>query len=240
MTQMPGERKHEVVYQRLLGEIQNVLQPHDPLPSERELTSRYEVSRATIREAMRRLEEEGWVYRQQGSGTYVADPATIAKSLALTSFTEDMQARRLTPGSKLLSWQRVPASAEVARDLGLSPGTPVVHLERLRLADGSPMCVEQVWIVASVLDGVDEARFGGSLYETLAARGASPHHADQVIGATVTDPEQSALLGVPPFSPALRVTRVTFDASGRAVERGESVYRADRYHYRITVTRRAT
>ncbi|MDG6103425.1 GntR family transcriptional regulator [Dactylosporangium aurantiacum] len=238
MTSTQGERKHEIVYQRLLTEIQQVLQPHDPLPSERELTARYQMSRATVREAMRRLEEEGWVYRQQGSGTYVADPATISKSLALTSFSEDMRARRLTPGSKLLSWQRIPATAEVARDLGLSPGTPVVYVERLRLADGSPMCVEQVWILATVVGDVEESRLGGSLYETLTERGAAPHHADQIIAATVTDPDQSALLGVPPFSPALHVTRVTFDAAGRAVERGESVYRADRYSYRITVTRR--
>ncbi|MDI1463454.1 GntR family transcriptional regulator [Catellatospora sp. KI3] len=238
MSQGPAERKHEVVYQQLLHDIQHVHRPHDPLPSERELTSRYEVSRATVREAMRRLEEEGWVYRQQGSGTYVSDPATISKNLALTSFTEDMRARRLTPGSKLLSYTRVPASADVARDLNLSPGAPVIHIERLRLADGSPMCVEQVWVRADILRDADETAVTGSLYETLAALGAEPHHADQVIAATVVEPRQADLLGVAAFSPALRVTRITFDAAGRAVERGESVYRADRYSYRVTVTRR--
>lgn len=233
-----GLRKHELLYRRLLEQIRAELSPHDALPSERELTSRHQVSRATVRQALQRLEEEGWVYRLQGAGTYVADPATISKSLALTSFSEDMRARKLAPGSKLLGLRRVTADVAVARDLRLSPGAEVVHIRRLRLADGEPMCLEQVWLRGDLLPGAHEQLAAGSLYDALAARGVEVHHADQVIGATVVDTEQAGLLGVAPYSPAIRVTRVTFDDADRALESAESIYRADRYDFRITVNRR--
>ncbi|MEV1132195.1 GntR family transcriptional regulator [Agromyces sp. NPDC049794] len=230
--------KHEALYAALRAEIGQALRPHDPLPSERELVARFGVSRATVRQAVGRLEEEGLVYRAQGSGTFVADPATISKNLALTSFSEDMRLRRLTPDSRLLDLTVTSAPVAVARDLAVSPGAEVVHVRRLRLADGLPMCLEEVWLPAERIGDLDAAVVAGSLYEVLAERGLRPHHADQVIAATVVDADQARLLGVAAFSPALRVDRITYDESGTAVERAESLYRADRYDFRITVTRR--
>ncbi|MGN9811582.1 GntR family transcriptional regulator [Micromonospora sp. BQ11] len=230
--------KHEALYVALRTEIGQALRPHDPLPSERELVARFGVSRATVRQAVGRLEEEGLVYRAQGSGTFVADPATISKNLALTSFSEDMRLRRLTPDSRLLDLTVTPAPVAVARDLAVSPGAEVVHVRRLRLADGLPMCLEEVWLPAERIGDLDAAVVAGSLYEVLAERGVRPHHADQVISATVVDADQARLLGVAAFSPALRVDRITYAESGTAVERAESIYRADRYDFRITVTRR--
>lgn len=232
--------KHEALYHALRAEIGASLRPHDPLPSERELVTRFGVSRATVRQAVGRLEEEGLVYRAQGSGTFVADPATISKSLALTSFSEDMRSRRLTPDSRLLELTIVPARVVVARDLSVSPGAQMVHIRRLRLADGLPMCIEEVWLPVERVGVLDAATVTGSLYETLAGRGVRPHHADQVIAATVVDADQAGLLGVAAYSPALRVDRITYDEAGAAVERAESIYRADRYDFRITVTRRNT
>ncbi|SBT42300.1 GntR family transcriptional regulator [Micromonospora auratinigra] len=240
MTASTGKTafKHEALYTALRTEIGATLRPHDPLPSERELVARFGVSRATVRQAVGRLEEEGLVYRSQGAGTFVADPSTISKSLALTSFSEDMRSRRLTPDSRLLDLTLVPAGVTVARDLSLSPGAEVAHVRRLRLADGLPMCVEEVWLPTERIGGLDAGTVAGSLYDALAGRGVQPHHADQVISATVVDADQAALLGVAPYSPALRVDRITYTEAGVAVERAESMYRADRYDFRITVTRR--
>ncbi|MFC7547884.1 GntR family transcriptional regulator [Plantactinospora sp. GCM10030261] len=232
--------KHEALYHALRAEIGSTLRPHDPLPSERELVGRFGVSRATVRQAVGRLEDEGLVYRAQGAGTFVADPATISKTLALTSFSEDMRSRRLTPDSRLLDLTVTAAPVAIARDLSVSPGTPAVHIRRLRLADGLPMCVEDVWLRNDQAGDLDEATVAGSLYAALSARGVRVHHADQVIAATVVDTDQARLLAVAPYSPALRVSRVTYDETGTAVERAESIYRADRYDFRITVTRRTT
>jgi GntR family transcriptional regulator len=230
--------KYEVLREHLRHDIQAGMQPHDALPSERELMARYDVSRMTVREALTRLADEGLVYRVQGSGTFVADPDTITKSLSLTSFSEDIQARRMVPGSRPVLAENIEADVNVAHDLALSPGAPVLHLERVRTADDVPMCLENVWLpLAIVGDGID-LETPDSLYERLEAIGAGPERADQTIRATVVDSRVAKLLGVPAHSPALLVSRVTYDGQGRAVERGNSVYRADRYDFKVSVSRR--
>ncbi|MFF3890389.1 GntR family transcriptional regulator [Streptomyces sp. NPDC001914] len=231
------EPKHETLRSELLALIDEGLHPHDPLPSERELMQRYGVSRMTVRRAMERLAVEGRVYRVQGAGTFVADPATISKSLHLTSFSEDIRSRRMVPGSRLLVMERTGADLACARDLFLTPGTPVIHLERLRLADDEPMCLENVWLPEDLVPGLLEVSEPFSLYGWLESVGAAPVHADQTIRATVVDARQAELLSVPAHFPALQVERVTRDIRGRAVERAVGIYRGDRYDYRLSITR---
>ncbi|MFC8231066.1 GntR family transcriptional regulator [Streptomyces sp. NPDC057287] len=235
----PAERepKHEALRTALTALIDGGLAPHEALPSERDLMQRYSVSRMTVRRAVERLTQEGRVYRVQGAGTFVADPATISKSLHLTSFSEDIRSRRMVPDSRLLVLERTEADLECARDLFLAPGTPIVHLERLRTADDEPMCLENVWLPEALVPGLVEHGEPESLYGWLERAGAAPETADQTIRATVVASREAALLGVPPQFPALLVERVTRDIRGRAVERAVSLYRADRYDYRLTISR---
>lgn len=174
----------------------------------------------------------------QGSGTFVADPTMISKSLSLTSFSEDIRARGMEPGSSSQQIERVEAEAEVAQDLGISPGVEVIHVERVRTADGSPMCIENVWLPAELVPADFGTQSVTSIYQTFEALGIEPDVAEQTIRATVVDAAQAALLDVPPHSPAFVVSRVTYTADARAIERGRSIYRADRYDFRLSVQRR--
>ncbi|GAA4831176.1 GntR family transcriptional regulator [Kitasatospora terrestris] len=230
------EPKHETLRRALLDLVE-ASAPHDPLPSERELMTRYDVSRVTVRRAVERLGQEGRIYRVQGSGTFVADRETISKSLHLTSFSEDIRARRMTPAGRMLLMERVPADVVNARDLFVEPGTPLIHLERLRTADGEPMCLENVWLPETLLPGLLDRGEPASLYDELERAGAAPDSAQQTVRATLVDATQATLLNVPPQFPALCVERVTRDARGRAVERAVSLYRADRYDFTFTITR---
>ncbi|MER5967602.1 GntR family transcriptional regulator [Streptomyces sp. NPDC002057] len=230
--------KHEALRLALTAMIDEGLAAHELLPSERELMARFHVSRMTVRRAVERLAQEGRVYRVQGAGTFVAEQSTISKSLRLSSFSEDIRARRMTPDSRLLVRERVEADLVCARDLRLTPGTAVVHLERLRTADGEPMCLENVWVPESLVPGLaDDTAAPQSLYGLLERAGAAPQSADQTIRATVLDPRQAELLDVPAHFPALEVERVTRDARGRSVERAVSLYRADRYDFKLTISR---
>ncbi|MFB6626351.1 GntR family transcriptional regulator [Streptomyces sp. NPDC056374] len=231
------EPKHEALRSILAALIDDGMEPHDALPSERELMQRYSVSRMTVRRAVERLTQEGRVYRVQGAGTFVAAPATISKTLHLTSFSEDIRGRRMVPDSRLLVLERTAADVDCARDLFVAPGSPVVHLERLRTADGEPMCLENVWLPESLVPGLVDHGEPLSLYGWLEQAGAAPESADQTIRATVVGPREATLLGVPPQFPALHVERITRDIRGRAVERAVSLYRADRYDYRLTISR---
>ncbi|MDA8371320.1 MAG: GntR family transcriptional regulator [Nocardiopsaceae bacterium] len=201
----------------------------DPVPSERELGSRYGLSRMTVRQTIDLLVAEGKLYRVPGKGTFVARPK-IEMPLALTSFTEDMRARGYEPGARDLARRIAPAGKNTARMMGLPPGSPVHHIERLRTADGEPMAVERSYIPVSVTPGLDTYPLSGrSLYSILEEEfGILLDSGEQTIEAGICDPADAKLLGLAHGSPVLSMQRRSF-ANGKCVELALSTYRADRY-----------
>lgn len=231
--------KSELLRRHLVDLIDERLAPHDRLPTERELADEFSLSRLTVRQVLGRLESEGWVYREQGSGTFVSEPR-IAKSLELTSFSEDMRARGLRPGSDQVEILERPAGVEVGHALSISPRDPVLHLHRVRTADGSPMCIEDSYVPASLAPGLAGTNIEGSLYELLEHRfHLKMDRAEQTIHATVLEPADAAILHSVEFGPAFDVTRVGFDSRGNRIEYARSVYRGDRYSYDLTIYRHA-
>jgi GntR family transcriptional regulator len=207
------------------------------LPPERVLAQDFEVTRVTVRRAIDELEADGLVYRVQGGGTFCVGPA-IAKSLKLTSFSEDIRARGRKPSADVLHVGVQPAGEDAGRALRLSPGDPIVAVRRLRRADGEPMCLEACALPAESVPGLPDLDLTGSLYELIGERfGLVPSWAEQTVEATVLSPEDAGLLAVPPFSAALRATRVSYDGRGRAIEHAVTTYRADRYSMRFAIRR---
>jgi GntR family transcriptional regulator len=232
-----AKTKRELLREQIEQMIERKLVPHDRLPTERDLAAEFGVSRMTVRQVMGRFEQERRVYRVQGAGTFVA-PRPIAKSIELTSFTEDMRSRGMQPGSRLRVKELVPAGADVGLALGLSPSVQVLHIERVRTADGQPMCLEHVYLPAAIVPELLNEDWDGSIYDLLRDRyRILPVRAEQTVRATVLDETAAALLEVPPFSPALLVQRTTYDQRDRPVEHAASTYRGDRYEYHITLTR---
>ncbi|MEU7001892.1 GntR family transcriptional regulator [Nonomuraea sp. NPDC046570] len=229
--------KSERLRRHLVALLGAELAPHDRLPTERHLAEEFAVSRLTVRRVIDQLEGEGRVYRVQGSGTFASEPR-IAKSVELTSFSEDMRSRGLRPGSLHVSSERVPAGAEIGYALQISPSAEVLHIRRVRTADDEPMCLEHSYVPAHLVPDDLGADLHGSLYEVLSTRyGLTLHRAEQTIKATVLDPADAKALQAPPFSPAFLVQRTGYDARGRAIERADSLYRGDRYSYQLTIYR---
>ena len=231
----PGLTKYEALAAALEDRLQG-LQPHDALPTERELMIEFGVSRVTVRQALSRLIARGLVYNVQGSGTYVADPEVLSKTLRLTGFSEDMRGRGLRPASVVLNTATVTASPETARRLDLRPGAELITIHRLRLADETPMALEVVEFPADLVDwsGVD---LDGSIYEQLEERGVRIARAAQSIDAVNLDAWQARHLDQAVGAAAIRVRRVSSSGRGQPVEYGETIYRADRYSFNIVVTR---
>ena len=228
--------KHEWLRERLLQDIAG-LHPRSPLPTERELAITYEVSRATVRQALAALEQSGTVYRVQGAGTFVAGPH-VSKSLSLTSFSEDMRMRGLRPSSLVLAADEVPADAAIAGALQIRVAAPVVRLVRVRLADESPMCLETAYLPAARVPGLLANDLGDSLYELLESHyDLRLGRANQKLEAVTVVETDAGLLAVPPGAPAFRVTRVSFDERDQPVERTTSLYRADRYDIQFAIRR---
>ena len=200
------------------------------IPSERQLGTDLGVSRLTVRAALDELVREGYLVRRRGAGTFVAEPK-VAKGMDVSSFSDDMRARGLTPASRTLDLSVEPAGARMGRLLHVSPSEPVVSVKRLRLADGEPMAIELLHTRASLVPGLTAADLEQhSFYDLLGNRyGISIIGGTQTVEPTVTNEEESATLGVPLHSPALLFERVTRATTGDVVEFTSSTYRGDRY-----------
>jgi GntR family transcriptional regulator len=216
--------------QRALREAieKRVLGPDDALPSERQLANQLGVSRITVRKAIDGLAAEGLLVSRQGSGNFVS--THIDKNFAkLTSFSEDMRARGLTPHSVWLKRSEGTVTPEEAMKLGLSPGTEVYRFHRLRYANDEPMSIETCTIVAACLPSVDAV--DASLYEALERTGCRPVRALQRLRALLLDDEQAKLLEAEPGDAGLLVERIGYLRDGRAIELSQSIYRGDTYDF---------
>jgi GntR family transcriptional regulator len=199
------------------------------IPSERQLSTDFGVSRLTVRAALDELVREGFLVRRRGSGTFVSEPK-IAQELTMTSFSEDMRQRGMRPGSKTLSLETTLAGAYLGRCLHVSPSERIVVAKRLRLADDETMAIETLHVPERIVPGITRKDFDSSFYDLLTNRyGVEIDGGMQAIEPTVTDEEESELLGVPLHSPAFQFERTTRAADGRIVEFVRSIYRGDRY-----------
>ena len=211
-------------------DLMESLEVGDAIPSERQLSQDMKVSRLTIRAALDELVRDGYLDRRHGSGTYVTEPK-ISQPLTLTSFSEDMRRRGMVPGSRTLELATTSAGALLARRLQVSPAERLVRVKRLRLADAQPMAMEVLHIPETLVPGLTRADLEDrSFYDLLGERyGIVIASGTQSIEPTVTNEEESQVLGVPLHTPAFLFERTTVSESGRIVEFVRSIYRGDRY-----------
>jgi GntR family transcriptional regulator len=221
--------KQVLTRQRVL-ELIDQLHVGEAIPPERRLSRDLGVSRLTLRAALDELVRDGYLERRHGSGTFVSEPK-IAQQLTLTSFSEDMRRRGMVAGSRTIELRETHAGAAVGRALNVSPDARVVLIRRLRLADGEPMALETLHVPAAVVPGLTrDALEDSSFYELLERRyGVEIATGVQSIEPTVTNDEESALLGVPLHSPAFLFERTSRTPGGTTVEFVRSLYRGDRY-----------
>jgi len=206
--------------------------PGSPMPSERVLSERYGVSRATVRQALQDLMFEGRLYRLQGRGTFVARPK-LTQTLQLTSHTREMETSGLRPGSAVLAATEVVADEEVAEQLELEDGARVWHIERLRLANEEAMAIESLYAAADRFPDLGERMAGSaSFYGILRDDyGVSLARGEETIECVLASPTAAGMLAIEPRSPMLKLIRRSWDRDGRVVEYVESLYRGDRYRF---------
>ncbi len=129
------------VYEIIVKGISNgTYSPGSLLPSENQLAERYNVSRPTIRAAFARLVERGFVKRQRGVGTFVAESPSIVNPLyQLLDVQERISARGFNPGFEQLKSEIIDADEEIAEKLNIEAGSPVLHIHKVFTADGEPI-----------------------------------------------------------------------------------------------------
>ena len=220
--------------------IVNGLYPHGAiLPSEQELTAIYGVSRITAKRALNELAAEGLVVRERGRGTRVTFDASARPVTASVDglYRNLVQMGRETD-VRLLSFNYVAASAEVARALGCEPGETVQTARRVRSVDGEPFSHLTTYVPEDIGRSYDAADLAEQpLLALFEQCGIQVSEAAQTISASLADGEIAALLKIDVGGPLLQVTRTVVDQRDRPVEHLIALYRPDRYQYRLDLRR---
>ncbi len=207
------------------------LKPGDLVPSERELSETYRISRMTARQAITDLVNEGVFYREQGKGTFVTRNKITQQLMSLTGFTEDMRARGQHPSTRVLSARLGPANEIVAERLRVAPGQAIVILQRLRLADGEPLALEFSHLTFKGCERLlEEDLEHNSLYRLLETKFAVPlMEAEQELEAGLAGSEEAQLLNISMGSSVLYIRRTTYTDRNQPIEYAKSIYRGNKY-----------
>ncbi|HEX2979468.1 MAG TPA: GntR family transcriptional regulator [Anaerolineaceae bacterium] len=211
----------------------------EKIPTERELMELYHVSRNTVRLAVDALEREGLVERLHGSGTYAVEPKLQLGIMRLTSFTEDMLERGLSPASRLIQAEVQTPPPTIAEKLHLLPGEKALLVTRLRYADGEPMSMNTSYFTIAHCPGLPNEDFENqSIYTLLEKKfGMTISRAEQSIRARGATAQESTLLNVKPGVPLLVVEGTVFAEDDSPIEFLRSIYRSDRYEFRVNPIR---
>lgn len=221
--------------QRLEAAIEDGRLPHGMrIENEVDLAEQLNISRPTIRRAIRELVDKGLLVRRRGVGTQVVQ-GHLKRSVDCTSLFEALASTGKSPTTKVLVHEAIVPPPGVLEALALPAGTTVLHMIRLRSSEGVPFALLENHMPPQFLNLAIEDLEKHGLYQLLRARGVTMRVAHQTIGARTCTRKEAELLGQKPGSPVLTMTRTFFDQSGKAFELGENSYRPDLYSFDMTV-----
>lgn len=224
---MAAEARH-VAIERWLTQQCAELGAGGALPPETDVAERFGVSRMTARKAYESLVAQGVVERRRGAGTFVLPQALRRQDSLLRSFTDEILRRGMTPSSRLVDAAVGPDPALAAR-LGLEPDEWVVHVERVRCADGLPVALESAVLPGRLTAVVDADLQTGSLHAALSAMGERPSRAQGYVQARLATDGECALLGLEEPAALLVESRLIVDAEGVALEHTQTAYVGSRW-----------
>jgi len=235
MAAAPKKHKHVVLREKLQTKFSK-LKPHSQIPSARDLAATYDVSIMTIRQSLAALQADGLIYTIPGSGTYVAGEK-LSKKLVFVSFSEEIKEKGMKPSSQILKAEKVQVSdKKLAEILQIPVGDSAYRIKRVRLADGTPLSLEDTHIPCDNAPGLLDQNLKGSLYEIFKEVYERPViKADSTISPILLDKDQATALKAPINTPSLMFTLTAFDMRGRTMEHCISVKRGDKYDFRFSI-----
>jgi GntR family transcriptional regulator len=209
--------------------------PGEAIPSEVELAARFRVSQGTVRKAIDELALENLLVRRQGKGTFVAthgEPNVRFRFLRLLPDSGQL----VSAERRLLDFRRSRASAEVARQLDLRHGDPVLALVRLLAFTGEPVIYEEIFLPGTLFKALTAtaiAEHKGALYKLFETEyGTRMVRAEEKLKAVAADAERAEALRVATGHPLLGVERVAYTYGDKPVEWRCSFYKTDHHFYR--------
>ena len=230
------------LYVQLMEELETsirngVYKPGDKIMTEAEMAKEYGVSLITVRKAVGSLMEKGLVMRKQGKGTFVTKPKYSRNMKKLQSFTEMCEQMGVKPGAQVLENRLIMADKKVADRLGIEPGSNVVYISRLRLADGEPVQVEKSYFPLKYAFLLEEDLNNGSMFECLKEKaGAKVASSEKMIELCRATAEEAALMDVKKGDYLLLVKSTAYDENGEPMYAGIQLINGDRFSLYVYVS----
>src|SRR5882757_8761355 len=225
----------------LAGEMTNgTFPPGSQLPNEDALIDRYGVSRTTIRQTIQNLMRRGLVEIRRGKGTFVLQPKITKELTELSGFVEDMQSLGRQASARVIDEQIVPASESVARQLAITAGTPVVRIQRVRLADNAPLSFDETYLPREIGERILKDDLETEpIFSLLEQKYDTPLvEAEYRLEAISADRTVAAALGIAQGSPIFLIERTSYTTERQPVDYEKLYYRGDQIRFVTRLARR--
>jgi GntR family transcriptional regulator len=211
------------------------------LPPEESLIARFGVSRTTVRKAIQNLGNRGLIEIKRGKGTFVAQPKITQDLTGLSGFVEDMQAIGRHPTARVIGKEAIAADETVARQLALPPGTRVMRIQRVRLADGVPVSFDETYLPLALGEQVITNNLETEpIFSLLEQKyGIALIEAEYRLEAVSADRVVAGALGVPAGSPIFMIERTSYSAGNQPVDYEKLYYRGDLIRFVTRLSRSA-
>lgn len=231
--------KYEVISNEIRKRIKNNEYSLDqPIPDEVSLAKEFDCSRMTMKRALDILVMEGLLYRKRGHGTFIIKSAKQDSRVNVVSketigLTELLKGKKIT--SKIIKFEVEFPTEETAAHLAIDPQTPVYHLIRLRIVEGEPYVMEETYMPANLIPGLNEDILHGSIYRhIIQGLGLTIGGSHQKIRASKPNDLDQAHLDCNSDDPILEVEQVGFLNTGIPFEYSFARHRYDKFVF-ITV-----
>lgn len=211
--------------------------PGQPIPSEHVLVEEFGVTRATVRNAMKKLQSEGLIVTEKGKGSFVNPPKIEQSLFKFYSFGREHQ--ELNKNTELLGVE-IMEDEEIKKTLHLSEKQKVTKITRIRKMDNVPVILEKSYIPSELVPKIEVCDLANSsIYDLLENQYNSQIlKAKEYLETCVTDSLVSGFLAVPEGTPVFWVKRITFDISERPIEFRESIIRSDKFTFSVDLNLR--
>jgi len=209
------------------------LAPDARLPSERDLSKTLNVSRMTLRAALRVLDNKGLLVRRPGDGTYIAEPKIERQAGKLVPFTEGMHLRGYQTGAKIIVLEERLAEVSVANKLKIAVSSQIYYIQRLRLINRAPVMLEKFAVPIYRFPNLDNYDLEMRSFYEIAENeyGITIHQAQQSLESVSATEFEAELLQVALGAPLMLERRQAFDPDRHPVEIGQDLYRGDRFRF---------
>lgn len=227
---------HAFIKEELIERIKtDVYKVGDQFPTENELCKEFNVSRTTVRIALTQLVQEGYLIRQRGKGSFVAEPK-VNQILSHTDdrFTQQLQAQGKYGQISLEKIEVIPARDSHKKRFNIEENDPIQKIKRTRSANNEVTQYEVAYVPWNIAPGLKKEYLEASLYKTLKETyGISIHKTTEIVEITLADKDISHYLQCEVGQPCFYIETVAEDKNGLVIEFSRSYFRGDKTSFRI-------